>query len=403
MNADGTNPVNLTMNAAAADIHPAWSPDGDRIAFAQELGGVSKIFVMNADATNRTQLTNGPGDGSPTWSPDGTKIAFHRDAADDSEVHVINSDGSGETNVSNNPSGKDGDPTWSPDGSKIAFTSSRDGNYEVYVMNADGSGQTNLTNNPAADSTPDWSPDGTKIAFLSNRDGNDEIYVMSSDGTGQTRRTNSAGSDQYARWSSDGTKIAFHSDRSGNREIYAMNADGTSQVQLTNNLTDDANPSWGAGPAAPGDRDRDGVPDAVDNCPDVANTDQADLDGDGIGNACDPQNMVTIDIRPGSNPNSINPSSKGTIPVAILSTSVFNATTELDKTSLTVGRSGDERSLSKCTADEDVNNDWRLDVVCHFGTQKVGLQPGDLEGILKGNTIGGTFFEGMDSVSVVPK
>ena len=73
------------------------------------------------------------------------------------EIYVMNADGSGQTNLTNN-SALDGGPSWSPDGSRIAFVSARDGNPEIYVMNADGSGLTRLTDNPALDIGPVWSP-----------------------------------------------------------------------------------------------------------------------------------------------------------------------------------------------------------------------------------------------------
>jgi TolB protein len=73
------------------------------------------------------------------------------------EIYVMNADGSGETNLTNNP-GNESYPAWSPDGKLIAFVSDRDGKYEIYVMNPDGSGLTNLTDNPEHDWAPDWSP-----------------------------------------------------------------------------------------------------------------------------------------------------------------------------------------------------------------------------------------------------
>lgn len=111
---------------------------------------------------------------------------------------------------------------------------------------------------------------------------------------------------------------------------------------------------------------------------------------------------VSIDIKPGSFPNSINPWNRGVIPVAILSTTSFNATLEVDKTSLTFGRTGNEASLAFCAnGGEDVNGDGRLDVVCHFYTQRTGFQTGDTEGILKGRTVGGVPIEGRDSVRIL--
>jgi hypothetical protein len=111
---------------------------------------------------------------------------------------------------------------------------------------------------------------------------------------------------------------------------------------------------------------------------------------------------VTIDIKPGADPNSIKSKSKGTIPVAILSTADFDAPAEVDRNSPTFGRTGDEQSLAFCKgADDDVNGDGRLDLVCLFTTQATGFQSGDTEGILKGRTVGGTPIEGRDAVRIV--
>jgi len=114
-----------------------------------------------------------------------------------------------------------------------------------------------------------------------------------------------------------------------------------------------------------------------------------------------PQRKVPIDIKPGSFPNSINPKSEGTIPVAILSTPTFDATT-VDKASPTFGRTGNEASLAFCTkSNEDVNGDGLLDVVCHFDNQKTRLQSGDTAGILRAQTSDKVFIVGSDSVRIV--
>jgi hypothetical protein len=112
---------------------------------------------------------------------------------------------------------------------------------------------------------------------------------------------------------------------------------------------------------------------------------------------------VAIDIKPGSYPNSINPRSKGKIPVAILSSMDFDAPTELDTESLTFGPTGDEGSLAFCNhGTEDVNDDGYYDIVCHFYTQMTGFECGDEEGVLKGQTVDETPLEGSDSVRMAP-
>ena len=251
MNADGSGVTNLTNNSDH-DVAPAWSPDGKRIAFRSDRDGNWEIYVMNADGSGVTRLTNDSArDSSPAWSPDGRRIAFRSDRDGNWEIYVMNADGSGVTNLTND-SASDDFPGWSPDGKRIAFDSDRDGNREIYVMNADGSGVTRLTNDSASDNSPAWSPEGRRIAFESYRDGNWEVYVMNTDGSGVTNLTNAHGIGP--NWSPEGRRITFRSDRDGNFEIYVMNADGSGVANLTNDSALDINPAWS--PAA-GLSDRD--------------------------------------------------------------------------------------------------------------------------------------------------
>lgn len=111
--------------------------------------------------------------------------------------------------------------------------------------------------------------------------------------------------------------------------------------------------------------------------------------------------IVDIDIKAGSVPNSINPSSMGRIPVAILSSPTFDAPRAVDTTSLTFGRTGGEASLDFCSGPEDVNSDGLLDVVCHFDTNAAGFLSGDTQGVLKGKTLSGVPMKGTDSVRIV--
>jgi hypothetical protein len=112
---------------------------------------------------------------------------------------------------------------------------------------------------------------------------------------------------------------------------------------------------------------------------------------------------VGIDIRPGSERNSINPKSKGTVPVAILSSAEFEAPSEVNRRSLRFGRTGEEKSFRSCgAAGEDVNGDGLLDLVCHFNTQAMGFRMGDVMGLLTGKTKDGDPIRGWDSVLIVP-
>ncbi len=112
---------------------------------------------------------------------------------------------------------------------------------------------------------------------------------------------------------------------------------------------------------------------------------------------------VGIDIKPGSDPNSINLGSKGVIPVAILSSADFDAST-VDPFTITLadvavkvkGKSGNAGSL------EDVNDDGLLDLVVHVYTEGLALSAGDVETELHGETYGGMPIIGNDSIRIVP-
>jgi len=106
---------------------------------------------------------------------------------------------------------------------------------------------------------------------------------------------------------------------------------------------------------------------------------------------------VTIDIKPGSDPNSINPRSKGVIPVAILTTETFDAST-VDPTTVQFGPNG---AAPVHAALEDVDGDTDLDLILHFRTQETGIACGDTEAVLTGETTGGQAIQGSDSVNTV--
>ncbi len=119
---------------------------------------------------------------------------------------------------------------------------------------------------------------------------------------------------------------------------------------------------------------------------------------------CKGPQVVLIDVKPGGDPNTINLSSAGTIPVAILSTADFNAPAQVDRDSLRlagaavnlIGKSG----KYQC-ATQDVNADGLPDLVCHFETAQFMIEAGDTTATLEGKTIEGRAIRGQDSVRIV--
>jgi hypothetical protein len=113
---------------------------------------------------------------------------------------------------------------------------------------------------------------------------------------------------------------------------------------------------------------------------------------------------VTIDVKPGSYPNSINLSAAGVIPVAILSSSTFHAQIEVDPATLTLAGAKVKvagKSDKFLCHSEDVNADGLQDLVCQFQNE-LNAQIGDSIAVLEGDTYSGVPIRGQDSIRIVP-
>ncbi len=238
---------------------PAWSPDGEWLAFSRHEVSAIFIYLRSADGqTERRLSARTHPEYDAVWSPDGKRLAFSfvRTSPNqgDVEVYLIGADGKNETPFALT-AGKlshEESPCWSPDGKQIAFSSTRDGNQELYIAPVDGplpvAEPRRLTNDAGLDAHPAWSPDGKQIAFATDRWGEVELAVADVETGKVTRLTQSRGLDDYPAWSPDGKSIAFTSNRDGNFEIYLIERDGSSPRNLSRHRGIDNFPAWhGAG------------------------------------------------------------------------------------------------------------------------------------------------------------
>jgi TolB protein len=95
--------TNLTASESL-EATPSWAPNGKQIAFARREDDQYDIFVMNADGTQATRLTDLLGDEvSPHWSPDGKRLVFTARYTNDTSVWLISADGTGRNLVASTP------------------------------------------------------------------------------------------------------------------------------------------------------------------------------------------------------------------------------------------------------------------------------------------------------------
>jgi serine/threonine protein kinase/Tol biopolymer transport system component len=261
-NVDGTNVTPLTAMEDGA-CQPAWSPNGKLLVFISPCSKrgdffetaytASSLYLMNADGTNITQLTNVPGaDFDPSWSPDGKRIAFASMRDGGIQIYTLDTTSLAVTRLTNTGSSiETSQPAWSPDGTMIAYMVKRVGTYQVWVM--DDTGQKNeqvvRSGQTIWDFGPVWSPDGKTILFSERRESGFSppwlmsiSYPVTSDAI---RLSQFQAPIEDLEYSPDGLwMISEGMDAAGNRDIYFMTITGGSRTRLTTDEAVDFDPAW---------------------------------------------------------------------------------------------------------------------------------------------------------------
>lgn len=220
---------------------PAWSPDGRRLA-AHRGGQVFTIEVRSlnparADTTTLRQLTAEGANFFPAWSPDGEWIAYDSNVQNPAapyEIWKMRSGGAGRRNISGFSSRM---PSWSPDGAQIVHIRYATSGGDVAVVDSAGGSLRSLTNDAVNNDrdAPKYAPRGNRIAFVVQRDGPAALWIMALDGAEQ-RQVSPSGAWRFD-WSPDGQRLVFLFRRQerppGSGELWFVNADGTGLRQLT--------------------------------------------------------------------------------------------------------------------------------------------------------------------------
>ena len=228
---DGDNWCRVAANGA----HPAWSPDGEQLAFAHRTLDVKLV-----------PTTNDRGETGSEWVVEGRV-----------DIWVTPTEGGPWRRITDTTA-QEYDLDWSA-GNQIAYTANTGAGFEIWVVDASGTEESRLlaTGLGGSKFQPSWSPDCTMIAFASNSDGDDDIWVMNMNTNNRNPRNLTTGSitvdgrtladgrDEQPAFSPNGDRIVYVSDRAGgDTDIWVMNTDGTGHRVLHDNSDPEWKPAW---------------------------------------------------------------------------------------------------------------------------------------------------------------
>ena len=204
----------------------AFSPDGQRIAVTAQRRGKDVLYVFDVRSHRVLNRLDLPVESavSPTWSPDGKQIAFSGSVGGLTDLYVVNANGSGLTRLTADAYA-DLQPQWSPDGTTIAFTSNRDSAslpllrfnpLRITLLDVATKTVTVVPLQAGANINPQWSPDGRSLAYVSDRTGTANIFLYDLDAREHFQLTNVVGGvsaltelSPSISWARGADKLAF--------------------------------------------------------------------------------------------------------------------------------------------------------------------------------------------------
>ena len=264
LNPDGTARIPVTPEGESA-FHPAWAPDGSRLAFASNHAGEDiRIFTVRPDGTDLRQVTDdddGVSNFAPTYSADGARIIFSRclpDPPGGCTLYSVRTDGTSRRTLTTAADGEQVDfwPDASPDGRRISFTrfGYRGIQVQTWVMRADGKGAHPITRPALEGGAAKWTNDSRHLLLTSLfAHVGQNIFRIRADGSQVTRLTRNRFPHNAlsASPSPSGAHIVFADDRAYPQviggDLFLMRPNGSGQHAITHDgrlLEND----WGTAP-----------------------------------------------------------------------------------------------------------------------------------------------------------
>jgi TolB protein len=243
--ADGENP-RVILQSDRPLMSPAWSADGEWLAYVSFERRVSAVYVQQVRTGKRSMVSARAGiNGAPAWSPDGKRLALTLSGNNGNlDIYLLDLGNQGLRRLTEDP-GIDTEAAFTPDGGTIYFTSDRSGNPQVYKLAIGGNERPKrVTFTGTYNARPRVSPDGKQLALLTLDDGAYRIAIQDL-ASGTVQVLSKGRQDESPSFAPNGAMVILGGRERGQGVLQTVSIDGQTSFRLNADAGEVREPVWG--------------------------------------------------------------------------------------------------------------------------------------------------------------